>query len=373
MVRFTSAATVTIAVFLATFVHADPASNVEGATADISARAEHAHTHSKAARHHHATRELKESEGPENLERDLSSDETALEARDDELEARFVKQIARILGRDFDDELEIRDFLDAEEEELSARGIMLPGRRRRYPIGYKGIMQKRELEDSELEARGIVHSGTGPKHKGLQTRELEDAELEARRLIFPRPTKRPTYRLPALQTRDLEDSELEARAIAHPSTKRYKGLQTRELEEAELEARLILPRPRKRPTFNSRFPALQTRDLEDSELDARAILRPWSGRRINVASLGSKALRLREFEDELEARGIMLPGRRYPVGYRGLRARELDDVELEARVAAPSLRSIIFRARPSLLKPPIGLRARETEDSLEARSLEELD
>ena len=37
MVRLTTAATVTVAVILATFAYADPASNVEGANVDVSA------------------------------------------------------------------------------------------------------------------------------------------------------------------------------------------------------------------------------------------------------------------------------------------------------------------------------------------------
>ncbi|KAJ2935056.1 hypothetical protein H1R20_g2047, partial [Candolleomyces eurysporus] len=181
--------------------------------------------------------------------------------------------------------------------------------------------------ETELEARDPTwHNWVG---NGNMRRELQDPEeLEARfirritRKIFGR-------ELDELDARDFEDGEeLEARhEHGHHHLHEHVKRALEEMSDEELQARAPFFRRIARKIFG--------RDLDYEELEAR--LRPGQVKRSLPGHYITK-LKGRGLEQDLEARGLMRPGRR-PVGWRGAlpRPREL---EVEDSVAARSLEEL---------------------------------
>ncbi|RXW15073.1 hypothetical protein EST38_g10778 [Candolleomyces aberdarensis] len=180
----------------------------------------------------------------------------------EDLDARFFRKIARkIFGRD----------LSSVETELEARAPAWNNK-----IGNRDM--RRELQGSEeLEARFIRRIAR--KIFGREFDELN--ELEARHEHNHQHHHLHEHVKRALE--GMSDEELQARA----------------------------------PIFRRIARKIFGRDLSDEELEARA---PFF-------FLGKVAKKVfgRELEEDLEARGLMLPGRRYPVGWKGaVRPRELE-------------------------------------------------
>ncbi|KAJ2914002.1 hypothetical protein MD484_g6425, partial [Candolleomyces efflorescens] len=222
MVQVNAAATAAVAVILAASAFAAPVTNIEAANLDISS---HAQVHNS---HHHATRELGAVEELDTrffrkiarkiFGRDLGSStiDGELEARDpswqnkvgnrnfrrerestEELEARFIKRIARtIFGREFDlDEVEARHEHTSEHHhkrdhhhlqkhvERALEGMSDQELQARAPI-FRRIARKifgRDLAEEELETRSPIFRRIARKIFG---RNVEEEELEAREPLF---------------------------------------------------------------------------------------------------------------------------------------------------------------------------------------------